>query len=231
PTTSGDQHNPSVASDADGDFVVTWQSYGQDGSKYGVYARRYDAAGTAEGGEFGVNATTDGDQTLPSVAIDTGGDFVVAWESVVPDGSGYDVYAQRYDAAGVAQGGEFLVNTVTPSHQRRPSVTSDADGDFVVAWESMFQDGSGYGVYARRYDATGAAQGGEFLVNTFTVGQQRWPSVASDAEGDFVVAWSSDSQDGSGWGVYAQRYVTAPPPAAPKVTQVFANGQGLTGQT
>ena len=73
------------------------------------------------------------------------------------------------------------------------------------------------------------AQGGEFRVNTLTVGGGQ-TSVASDAEGDFVVTWSSHDQDGSGYGVYAQRYA-AVPTAAPEVTQVFVNGPGLTGQT
>ena len=33
--------------DAAGNFVVTWSSNGQDGNGWGVYARRYDAAGVA----------------------------------------------------------------------------------------------------------------------------------------------------------------------------------------
>ena len=41
----------------------------------------------------------------PAVAMDAGGDFVVAWESDNgEDGSGYGIFAQTYTAAGVAQG-------------------------------------------------------------------------------------------------------------------------------
>ena len=43
--TAGNQANPSVAMDSAGDFVITWQSYGQDGNDYGVYARRYSVGG------------------------------------------------------------------------------------------------------------------------------------------------------------------------------------------
>ena len=60
-TTAGDQSNVEVAADADGDFVLVWQSDGQDGSGLGVYARRYAASGAALGGEFLVNTTTAGD--------------------------------------------------------------------------------------------------------------------------------------------------------------------------
>ena len=45
----------------------------------------------------------------------------------------------------------------------------DSAGDFVVAWESQAEDGSNYGIYAQRYNAAGAAQGSEFLVNTYTI--------------------------------------------------------------
>ncbi len=76
----------------------------------------------------------------------------------------------------------------------------------MIVWADAAQDGSGYGVYGQRYDAAGAAQGTEFRVNTFVTGDQRYPGVAMDADGDFVVTWTSDGQDGSGNGVYAQRY-------------------------
>ena len=35
--------------DADGDFVVTWNSYGQDGSEYGIYAQQYNESTTTAG--------------------------------------------------------------------------------------------------------------------------------------------------------------------------------------
>jgi hypothetical protein len=87
-------------------------------------------------------------------------------------------------------GPEFLVNnTTTLSFQRSAATAMDADGDFVVVWESP--DGDAGGVYAQRFNAAGVAQGGEFLVNTFTTGWQSSPAVAMDADGDFVVAWHS----------------------------------------
>jgi Ca2+-binding RTX toxin-like protein len=196
----------SIAMDADGDFVVTWSSYGQDGSGYGVYAQRYNAAGVAQGSEFLVNTATSYNQQYSTVAMDTDGDFVVTWSSYAQDGSGWGVYAQRYNATGVAQGSEFRVNTTTNSYQQHSTIAMDATGDFVVTWSSYDQDGSGWGVYAQRYNTAGVAQGSEFRVNTTTNNYQQYSTVAMDATGDFVVTWSSYNQDGSGWGVYAQRY-------------------------
>jgi len=199
------QNFPSIASDADGDVVAVWQSTSQDGSSYGIYGKRYNAGGIAQGGEFRVNTTTANAQFDPTVAMDADGDFVVVW---IGNGTGDNagIHVQRYNAAGVAQGGEFRVNTFTTGGQGSPAVAMDAFGNFVVAWESNGQDGSQYGVYARRYSAGGAPQGAEFRVNTFTTSDQRAPAAAMDADGDFVIAWSSNGQSGASDDIYAQRY-------------------------
>src|SRR5262249_11267988 len=153
------QTRHAVATDAAGDFVVVWSSQDQDGDGWGVYAQRYDAAGNPVGGEFRVNTTTDHDQLNPAVAMDAGGNFVVAWQSQEQDGDGWGVYAQRYNAAGVAQGGEFRVSTTTQDDQMNPAVAMDAAGNFLVAWQSHNQDGSGWGIFAQRYTVAGLAQG------------------------------------------------------------------------
>jgi hypothetical protein len=207
--TSANQSAPAVAVSAEGDFVITWTSFGQDGDNAGVYARRYSAAGVAQGGEFRVNTYTTSSQHFASIAMDAVGEFTIAWHSFEQDGSGYGIYAQRYSAAGVAQGDEFRANTYTTNTQRNPSIGVDADGDFVIAWHSDDQDGSDYGVYAQRYNALGVAQGGEFRANTYTTERQRGASVAMDTAGDFVIAWDSFEQDGGGRGVYAQAYNAA----------------------
>jgi hypothetical protein len=63
------------------------------------------------------------------------------------------------------------------------------------------------GVYTgQRYAADGTASGAEFKINTHTSSNQQYPSVTSLDDGGFVVTWMSDNQDGSGWGVYGQRY-------------------------
>ncbi|MBI3838962.1 MAG: hypothetical protein HY288_13655, partial [Planctomycetia bacterium] len=209
-----DQSTPAVAVNPTGDHVVVWSSNGQDGSLYGVYAQRYSPSGVARGAEFRVNTFTTSTQSAPAVAMDTAGDFVVAWRSYLQDGSDYGIFAQRFNALGSPQGGEFQVNTFTAGAQDTPTIAMDATGDFVVAWASKNQDGSDYGIYAQRYNAAGAAQGTEFKVNTYTTGVQDAPSVAMDSTGDFVVTWESGpgignpapAQDGDGYGVYAQRY-------------------------
>lgn len=222
--TAGDQGTwrQSVDTDAAGNFVVTWQSTLQDGGGRGVYAQRFSADGTSLGGEFRVNTYTAGEQTQPAVAVDAAGNFVITWQSQQdPRAKGektasYGIYAQRYDSLGVPQGNEFRVNTTTADHQLSSSVASDDAGNFVVTWASNKQDPAGqgreytnYGVYAQRYDAAGQKLGGEFRVNTYTPQDQNQPTVAMNGSGEFVVAWQSSGQDGSLWGVYAQKFTAA----------------------
>ena len=205
-TTTGDQSDPTVAMDAAGNFVVTWTSAGQDGDGNGVYAQRFNALGIAQGSEIQVNTTTTGDQSGAAIGMDAVGNFVIAWTSDGQDGSLGGVYAQRFDAAGVAQDSEIAVNTTTTGDQSSPTIAVNATGDFVVAWTSAGQDGDLNGVVAQRFNASGVAQGSEIQVNATTTGDQQDPSVAIDTLGNFVVTWTSDGQDGDGGGVYAQLY-------------------------
>ena len=204
-TTAANQTRPVVAMDADGDFVVAWES--NDGSESGVYAQRFNAAGVAQGSEFRANTQTTHVQRYPSVAMDADGDFVITWQSTNQDLVPTDgVYAQRYSAAGVPRGGEFRVNTRVAGNQWFPAAAMDADGDFVIAWESTAHDpDASTGVYAQRFDAAGAAAGAEFRVNTFTVSNQGNPAAAMDADGDFVISWTSQNGTGTD-NIYAQRF-------------------------
>ena len=207
--TPSDQALPATAMDADGDFVVVWQSNGQDqvtGTNEGVYGQRYSADGAPQGGEFRVNTTVAGNQMRPQVAMNAAGEFVVVWES--PDISGIGIFAQRYNAAGVPQGGEFRVNATTTQPQTYPAVAMAGDGRFAVTWVSYSQDlPNSDGVYAQVFAPDGAPVGPEFRVNTEVDSLQRYPTIAMNLAGDFVIAWSSDLQDpDNSTGIYAQRF-------------------------
>ncbi len=283
--TTGYQLLPAAAMDADGGFVVVWLSRDQDGERGGIYAQRFKPNGSPDGAEFLVNTTTTSDQSYPGVAMDADGDFVVVWDSQqgVDSGVFTDIYARRYSRSGVAQGDEFLVNTVVTGDQTQPAAAMNADGDFVLAWRGQGPEGLSSGlelqryradgtpvggevevstntraadenspavamaadgsfivawdsrvpaiwpdpynreVWVRRFSAAGDPLGAESVVSTYTTGPQLEPSIALDASGAFVVAWTSwvpeigPTQDGSGTGVYAQWYSALAEPLGPEV--------------
>ena len=210
--TMGDQGNPDFGALADGGFVGVWVSVDQDGSAGGVYAQRYDATGASVGPEFRVNSHTEAYQSWPSVAGLSDGGFLVAWNSLGQDGSGFGVYAQRFGADGLALGPEFRVNTYATNHQYYPDAAALADGGFVVCWTSSAQDGSTAGIYGQRFGADGASVGPEFRANTHITHSQEFPTLTALAPGGFVIAWVSNGQDGGNGGIYAQRYDAAGAP-------------------
>jgi hypothetical protein len=189
--TLGDQNAPDVAMDANGNFVVVWESFGQDGSSRGVFGQRYDKSGAPMGTEFPVNTYTALGQDHAAVASDAQGNFVAVWESRDQDGNLNGIFGQRFDAAGNFIGSEFPVNTNTSGPQQDPDVARNAEGEFVVVWESLSQDGDGWGVFGQRFDAVGNPVGSEFGVNTTIAGNQEDAGVALDANGNFVVTWES----------------------------------------
>ena len=201
-----DQFRPSVAVAPSGEFVIAWQD------AYRISAQRFAASGTRRGGTIQVDTYTGTEfQFYPSVAMDADGDFVVAWQNEAygrtgRDGSGSGVYARQYTAAGVPVGDEFRVNSYTPGDQKKPSVAMNNDGSFVVTWTSANQNGQVNGIYAQSYTSTGTLVGSEFRVSPVAGGDQQNPSMAVDADGDFVVAWESIGQDGAGFGIYARRF-------------------------
>jgi hypothetical protein len=163
------------------------------------------------GPEFRVNTYTTADQRGSFVAGTLGYPLhrVVVWTSIEQDGSGLGVFGQ------VDQGGEFRVNTYTTGYQAAPSVAIAENGNFVVVWASD-QDGSESGVFGQRFTAAGAPLGPEFRVNTYTTDNQQQPRVATDANGNFVVVWTSEDQDGSGAGVFGQRFFSSGAPVGPE---------------
>ena len=181
--TTNNQWRPAVATSAMGDFVVSWSSTGQDGSSSGVFAQRYDSAGSPIGSEFQVNTTTGGSQSYPDVGMDADGNFIIVWSTG-------DVFGQRYSSSGTVIGAEFTINSYLTGSQFQPEVAMNHAGEFVVTWNSYGQDGSSSGVFGQLFDATATAVGSEFQANTTTASYQNYPEVAIAESGEFVVVWN-----------------------------------------
>jgi hypothetical protein len=156
--------------------------------------------------EFRANTFTVSSQAEASLAVGPEGQFVVVWSSRRQQGGRYGVYAQRFDADGVAIGAETLVNLWTQSHQRSPAVAfgrspaSNATGDRGAAtapvwavWQSHGQDGHAGSIILRNLDDS--AGGSERLVNQTWTGHQHSPVLATDHDGRVLVAWTSHSAE------------------------------------
>jgi hypothetical protein len=199
-TTAGCQQAPAVAADSAGNFVVVWQSQGQDSSGWGVFARRFTREGVALGGEIATAGTTAGDQRSPAVTRHPSGAFLVTWQSVStsPDGSGWGVFARGFDAGGNAVSPEYLVNATVVGAQLSPKAAflGGSPSRYAAVWQSQGQDGSGAGIYRRTFTLDGGSPSSEQRVNVSAAGSQAHPSVAADGAGNFIVIWEGNGLTG-----------------------------------
>jgi hypothetical protein len=170
-----------------------------------IYARLYNGSGVAQTGEFLVN-TDNNPCANPSVAAAADGSFMVSWQVHNPAStSAWDVYARSFSSTGVG-GTAFQVNLHANGSQYLPHIKAIGT-DFLIIWTSYGQDGSREGVYGQFVHEGGLLVGGEFRVNTTTVGQQMQPTVASDGVKQFLVVWTSYAGSPNGFDLFAQRYI------------------------
>lgn len=100
---------------------------------------------------------------------------------------------------------DFLVNddTTIEYEQSDPYVAMNETGNFVICWRDDRNGNSD--IYAQLYNSLGNLQGLNFKVNNIAgSSRQRYPSVAMDRAGNFVICWEND-RDGT-YNIYAQRY-------------------------
>ncbi len=201
-TTANSQQQVDVASNGSGNFVVVWESHDQDGDDYGIYASLYDSSGSVILSEFQVNTTTSNSQRFPAVELDESDNMHFVWMSLDQDDAikSWGIYQRVISSAGTGVVSETLVNDTTSGEQTFPDISLSPDGSYVITWAS---DGN---IKAKRYSSAGVSSGTEFLVNTTTDSLQTNPKVATIDDGSFIITWQSIGNDGSGQGVYAQRY-------------------------
>lgn len=93
-TVADFQIAPSVVSSPNGGFVVTWTSMNQDGDGRGVFARSFAADAAPLGPEVQLNTYSQGNQSLPAVAMAPNGRGVAVWQSMRRDGDDFGVAAR-----------------------------------------------------------------------------------------------------------------------------------------
>jgi hypothetical protein len=204
--------------------VVVWSSFNQAGnnSLLDVYAKILSPAGATIKSEFLVNSNLAYNQRSPVVSALANGNFVIGWISeqqrlVAPLlGTNYtyytasstalpsvDVYARLFQSDGTPLGSEFLVNqSFAPC--ANPAVASAADGSFTFCWSGrdLINYANGWDIYTRSFSPAGTG-GPVGMVNTHLTGNQYAPHLTAIGL-DYMVLWTSLSQDGSREGVYGR---------------------------
>lgn len=213
-TTAYNQRTAALAALSDGRFVVVWVSEQQRfENSVDLYGRFFTATGQPASSEFLINSSTNVCAN-PSVAAAPDGGFVVAWmeRDLQNNVNGWEIFARPVSSA-AQLGAARLINAWQTGDQLAPKIAS-INGDYLVSWTSMAQDGSRDGAYGRFLNADGSLHGDEFRMNTTTVGNQMHPTVASDGAARFLAVWTSFVGGDASYDLFAQRYVNLSQPLA-----------------
>jgi hypothetical protein len=193
--TIGPQYYPAIGMQSNGNFVIAWYGQGQDGGGSDeVYAQCFNSNGALLGAPFQVNTYTAGTQSRPAIGVQSNGNFVIVWQDSGQDGISDDIYARHFNATGSPLTSDILVNTYTTSTQVNPAIGVQPNGDFIIAYASA-RPTINY-LYAQRFNASASPLGTEFQVNTY-IYQQASPAVGVQPDGNFIITYDSDMQDGS----------------------------------
>lgn len=185
---------PDIAMAADGRFVVAWASNNRE-----IYARSYNADGTpvspAAVEVTSVN-TANGTVNSPSVAINSAGNFVVAWADDNDGNGSFQVKARGFSFEGAQRIATKTINSVASGQQWKPAIAMADNGDHVIVWEDN-KDGT-WDIGMRGFLDSGAEKFSQVMANSTLPGTQMQPDIAMKKDsGDFVVIWADDN-DGNG---------------------------------
>lgn len=179
------QHQPAVAMDVSGNFVVVWTE--EVNGNQDVLAQRFSPTGLRRGDVIPV-ATGDINEFEPSVAKRDLGGFVVSYTAETAPGNTdvlavlYNKYGKLLDTIDVATG---------PTDEAHSSVARTPQGRFNVAYE--VDDGSGdANVAVARFDANGVFKWQQ-IVNSSSDRNDSRPSIAIDSAGRSVLVFQAGS--------------------------------------
>lgn len=144
-----------------------------------------------EGTEYNITGALPGEQTLPHASIKTTGGYLI-WQDNITDGSGFGISARKLDGSLSGSLSTFRVNVAGSDDQENAAVSMLNDGGAIFVWQGGKQGFQH--IYARIRSAAGLWTTGDLAVNTATNTYQVDPVVATLANGNAVVAWSSFNQ-------------------------------------
>jgi hypothetical protein len=221
--------NPVVAFNAGGAALVVWED-----EQNGLRGHLYDRNGAPLGSELALVANqklsglpAHGIEVIrkdASVAFLSTGEFVVAWTEEKDNVSvdilienrqlvDRNVFAQKFSAAGVAQGAPARLNAAVAGDQSVPKVLVRGGGlDTFVVWQTRDA------IFGRAFRPDkGKAVGPEVKISTLP-GPTANAAIAADAAGNFLVSW--EAPDSNSLGVYARLFDRT---ATPKGSEFLVN--------
>jgi hypothetical protein len=148
----------------------------------------------ANGTEYPIAGLLRGDQALPQMGLGLTGGYLV-WQDSITDGDSLGISALRLDSGFSGMYSPFRVNSRGAGPQENPQVSLLKGGGAAFVWQGGAQGFQH--IYARFVSPNDLWVGEDVQVNTFPTNAQVNPVVATLANSNVVVAWSSFNQASS----------------------------------
>ena len=212
-TTGQSRTLPHVSARDDGGFIVSWDSASNGDISWDVNARAFSADGTPLGHEFLVNTDTNNAQQYNSVVALAGDAFAIAYHND-DDLSSRVAYFSGLGA--VPDQGSALGHYFTGERNRYFTATARLhNGGYVSVtdFNPVHQSSSGQerDIFANIFNADGQLQT-SFTANARAFATQTAADVAVLNDGNIVITWESDGQDGDLNGIYGREFSTTGQP-------------------
>jgi hypothetical protein len=231
---AGVKSRPRLAVRAAGDVVATWMSsYGATTtppSEIGVFARFLSGTGQTTGKVIHVDAGMTGGEvgSVPSLAVDPAGNFLVAWQGQSgTDTFDVSVYARLFEASGAPVDAAFSLTTGAVGPQTQPTVATNGQGNYLVAWQSYLNDVWHARIHGRIVDGSGNLVGKQTLISTGVNGTAETVPTAVPAPGNtYVLVWMEYNI----WFPNGMAGVQVSATGAPLGNEVWINSQQIGAQ-
>lgn len=210
------QDFPQIISDGEGGAIITWNDE-RSGNK-DIYAQTINSAGAVQwtvNGKVVCNATND--QWKPHLVSDGARGAIVTWlDERNVSTTGYDIYAQKIDSAGVVQwdnNGIVICNAT--GHQGTtslpPQIASDGAEGAIVIWSDSRPSTTGSDIYAQKIDSAGAVQWDDNgIVICNATDSQSAPQIISNGAGGGIISWTDQRYSSiTDKDIYAQKINSA----------------------
>jgi hypothetical protein len=178
------QYDGQIVGLPDGGYLVVWTDWSrvQNPDGTAVMGQRYDALGARVGSEFPISNFMGGDQLSPAITALPAGGIAVAFRDLFAGNN--DIYVRRVTA------GMTVVDTIdsTAAQTLDPSITSLADGSYVVAY--TVGGGADTDIAARFVSATGVVGAQQFIHDQ--TDNSNVPELATLSNGNFVAVFEDE---------------------------------------
>lgn len=184
----GYQPQPIVTGLADGGYLIAWQAQVPDDEwTKDVHLRRFDASGQPVGADIAIGVTS-GDESQPVITALADGGWVVAFQAT--RSGGLELHMQVFNANGSFRGAEQVLPTQGFAFGSA-QLAALADGGFLLAWSGAGSAAGGSDVIGQKFGADGAPDGGLFVLNQETKGEQTTLALVGRADGGFIASWQT----------------------------------------